>query len=398
MKMDWDAESPAMKKSYDSFTIYFTRLGENQAFITVNISDSAADAQDVTCKIYEALFEHLKKQRLQIIYERIFCSLEYSDAVLKARRSVLEQVHPNEHFPFTLIQGHPVGRCGLAGIQLRAFDPSAPDDSIWTLFEHDKPVGKGWRRHGATFIMLQNIFGNTEIEDRYQQTSDMFDRANSILTEADFDFKYVLRTWIYISKILDWYGEFNRARNARFTEFGLLGRSEKVNTEAEKIYLPASTGILGENPQGAVVTMDVLAVHQDSPNISVYHTTGSRQKSPYRYGSAFSRAMTLKEKDITHILLSGTASIDEHGKTVFLNDPLNQIRHTLNVIKTLIAEEGASLADIIEATVFFKRPQDLILYEQAAAEFGISDLPAVYIMADVCREDLMFEIDAVIAF
>lgn len=385
-------------RSYQYFKVYSTLLGGNQAYISATVTDCAIDVSLLTEHIYRELMNLLQDSGFQIVHERIFASLEFEQSILMAREQVLGSLGLPGASPYTFIQGNPVAGRGLAGIQLRAYKPEHSSDKIWTIFEQDRAVGRGWTRNGASFRMLQNIYGSNAGSDRYHQACDMFDRAQEILKKEGLSFKNVLRTWIYLSRILDWYGEFNRARNARFTEFGLLGLSEKENREAEQIYLPASTGILGENPLGAVSVMDVFAVAPNSKNISIAQTTGVQQMSPYRYGSAFSRAVTLKEADVTHILLSGTASIDEHGKTVHIDDMRAQIRKTFSVVKALIEKEGASLQDINEATVFLKDERDIDLYWDVANELDVTDLPAVFMVADVCRVDLLFEIDAAIAF
>jgi enamine deaminase RidA (YjgF/YER057c/UK114 family) len=383
---------------FEFYKIYSTLLGGNQIYISAAITDNAVDAAISTEKVYYEILAQLKTGGFEIVHERIFASLEYRETILSARGQAFITHGLSADTPLTFIQGHPIKARGLAGIQIRAFKPTQESDKVWTIFEDGKPVGRGWSRNGAQFSMLQDIYGDPSQADRYHEAGDMFDRAQRILEQDGLGFENVLRTWIYLSKILDWYGEFNRARNARFTEYGILGHSEKENTEAEQIYMPASTGILGENPHNAAGTMDVLAVSPDSENISLAHTTGVQQMSPYRYGSAFSRAMTLKENDVTHILLSGTASIDEHGKTVFLDDTKKQIRKTFEVVEALIEKEGATLQDINEATVFLKSDDDIELYWQTAEKFGVTDLPAIFIVADVCRADLLFEIDAAIAW
>ncbi len=379
----------------DGFKIHTTILGGNQAYITAAAEGDVVPPVDA---LYKRLFDVLQRHRLQIVHERIFAELDAFEEVMKARDGAFASLGRREELPYTFIQGRPARGGKLAGVQIRAFRPEEKDDGLWVISHNGRAVGRRWRRRGAEFLMLQNIIGNPAISDRYHQACDMFDNAQAALRANGLDFRNVLRTWIYLSNILEWYGEFNRARNARFTEFGLLGLSEKENTEAEHIYLPASTGILGENPAGAVGAMDVFAAAPGSRAPKVTHTTGVQQKSPYRYGSAFSRAMTMREQDVTHILLSGTASIDEHGKTVFQGDVRAQIRKTFQVVEALIRSEGASPQHIHEATVFFKCPHDAVYYDEIVAEFGVPDLPAVFIVADVCRDDLLFELDAAIAF
>jgi enamine deaminase RidA (YjgF/YER057c/UK114 family) len=141
--------------------------------------------------------------------------------------------------------------------------------------------------------------------------------------------------------------------------------------------------------------MDVLAIHSSPESTTkVRPIYGSKQKSPFRYGSAFSRAIVIEDLQSKLILVSGTASIDEEGRSVFIGDPAAQIKQTLKVISALIVPEGATLKDICEATVFFKRKQDFSVYQKIAEENGISNAPSVNVIADVCRDELLFEIDA----
>ncbi|MBN1561057.1 hypothetical protein JW998_12460 [candidate division KSB1 bacterium] len=384
--------------NFEAFKIYSTVLGGDQLYLSAAVTRQTEQSHLLTERLYTELLGRLVRDGYEIIHERIFASLQYHHQIIAARAAALRAHGLDASSPLTFIQGHPAHGRGLAGVQMRAFRPNRAGDSVRTIYEGDFPVGKSWVRNGASFQIVQNMYGESDTADRYHESCEMFDRTQKILQQNGASFKNVLRTWIYLSKILDWYGEFNRARNARFTEYGLLGLSEKENTEAEQIYLPASTGILGENPHGAASTMDVFAVAPDSRNITITHSSGVQQKSPYRYGSAFSRAMTLKEADVTHILLSGTASIDEHGKTAFTDDVREQIRKTFHVVQALIDKEGASLGDINEATVFLKEGKDLETYWRVADEFGVPDFPAILLIADVCRADLLFEIDAAVAF
>jgi len=64
---------------------------------------------------------------------------------------------------------------------------------------------------------------------------------------------------------------------------------------------------------------------------------------------------------------------------------------------SLLRQEGAGLADICAATVFVKRPEYAEVFCEMAAERGLEDFPAVCVVADVCREELLFEIDAAAA-
>jgi enamine deaminase RidA (YjgF/YER057c/UK114 family) len=306
-----------------------------------------------------------------------------------------------EEIPITYIQGHPLWGEGFAGVQIYAFKPARPEDKIWTIHDGRMPHGRGWKRRGTTFLMLQNVHGfqeeSTIDNDREEQTIRMFDRANRLLLSQDATYRNVVRTWIYLSDILDWYGEFNQVRSSKYKQFNLIP-TKPDSVETEQIYLPASTGIEGDNPFGAAVVMDALAMIQEPESqIEIVQNTGSRQRSPYRYGSAFSRSIIIREPDSSQLYVSGTASIDEHGNTLFPGNPRAQIQQTFDIVKALIKRENASLRDICHATVFLKRRDDIPIYRDVVQSYGLQELPAICMIADICRDDLLFELDAIVA-
>ena len=55
---------------------------------------------------------------------------------------------------------------------------------------------------------------------------------------------------------------------------------------------------------------------------------------------------------------------------------------------------GATLTDLCGATVFLKRAEDLEVCRQVLREASLADLPAVWVLGDVCRDELLFEMDA----
>ncbi|MBN1782778.1 hypothetical protein JW948_16700 [bacterium] len=380
----------------NGYTLYTSRVGKEQFFFTAAVNPQVDD-HDVCRDIYRHVTEKIHQENMHMVLERIFGNLDAETQLLEARRQGIESGGESPSDPFTFIQGHPIGSSGLAGIQIRAVKPSAPD-KIWRITHENEPCGQAWRRNDTTYILIQNIHGAAATGDnsRKAQTERMFDRAMSILRDQGATYRHVVRTWIYLEDILDWYGLFNEVRNEKYHDFGLIHDTRDDRRIAEKIYLPASTGIHGINHVRASGTMDVFAIVQgDASCTEIIPITGEKQNSAFRYGSAFSRAMTIREADATQILVSGTASIDEEGNTVYKNDTRAQILKTFEVIDALIGREHAALSDIAKATVFLKNARDHELYLKTLDECGLPDLPAVVVQADVCRDDLLFELDAV---
>jgi enamine deaminase RidA (YjgF/YER057c/UK114 family) len=91
--------------------------------------------------------------------------------------------------------------------------------------------------------------------------------------------------------------------------------------------------------------------------------------------------------------VSGTASIDDHGASVHEGDFESQTRRTFETVEALLAGAGAGPTQVRQATAFVKHPSDARAYERLAEGVGLP-VPAVAMVADVCRPELLFELDA----
>jgi enamine deaminase RidA (YjgF/YER057c/UK114 family) len=383
------------------YTIYTSIVGADQFYLIASVKDQDADPIETCREIYIQIAAIIKQMEIQIFRENIFGSISIQKDIIKAREDILRDFGFYEELPITYIQGNPIWGKGFSGLQIFAVKLSQPDDKIWTVYEDGVPFGRVINRNGATILSLQNIHGlsenNLNNNSYTNQTYQMFDQTNRLLSKYGADYHDVVCTRIYISDILDWYNEFNRVRNAKYTEFGILPEKSE-NLIMEEIYLPSSTGIQADNPDGTTAVMNILAVAKGSnTQFKIRHNNGTKQRSAYGYGSAFSRSTIICEPNSKHILVSGTASIDEHGKSLYPGNPREQIRKTLEIVDTLLSKEGASLKDICHATVFLKRQKDISIYHEVANEFKLADMPAVCIIADVCRDELLFELDAIAA-
>ncbi len=122
------------------------------------------------------------------------------------------------------------------------------------------------------------------------------------------------------------------------------------------------------------------------------------------YGSAFSRGMRIDLNGLVILLISGTASIDEQGRTVHVGDLRAQTRRTFKNITALLAAEGATWKDIVRTTCYLRdidRDYQDFNEERNAfyREQGLDPLPAsTGIQAKLCRSDLLIEIEAIAMF
>ena len=124
----------------------------------------------------------------------------------------------------------------------------------------------------------------------------------------------------------------------------------------------------------------------------------------YTKPSSFSRGMRIDIGEVTILLISGTASIDEHGQGVHLGDFRAQMRRTLGNIAGLLASEGCTWHDIVRTSCYLRdieRDYDAFNEERTAffKEQGIDPLPAsTGIQAILCRPELLIEIEAIAMF
>ena len=124
----------------------------------------------------------------------------------------------------------------------------------------------------------------------------------------------------------------------------------------------------------------------------------------YDYGSAFSRGMRIDLNGLSILLISGTASIDDAGRTVHVGDLRGQVWRTFDNITKLLASEGATWRDIVRTTCYLRDiERDYQAFNEERSAFykmqGLDPLPAsTGIQAILCRPDLLVEIEAIAMF
>jgi len=124
----------------------------------------------------------------------------------------------------------------------------------------------------------------------------------------------------------------------------------------------------------------------------------------YPRPSSFSRALRLDIKGVTILLISGTASVDEQGRTIHVGDFGAQTRRTYENITQLLAAEGATWRDVVRTTCYLRDiERDYAQFNEIRTKLfrdqGLDPLPAsTGIQAILCRPDLLVEIEAIAIF
>ena len=207
---------------------------------------------------------------------------------------------------------------------------------------------------------------------------------------------HVARFWNYFARInddeagLERYRQFNLGRAAAFEAAGRVG----------DVAIPAACA-LGFT-RGEHLTVSFVATRRAGTSLE-----NPRQVNAYRYPSQygpqsplFSRAVIQPAAEGHLLLVSGTASIVGHA-TLHEGDVAAQTRETLANLRAVFGEAerqaGAGAFPMREASykVYVRHPADAsIVRRELRAALG-PDIDAHFIRADICRRDLLVEIEAV---
>jgi enamine deaminase RidA (YjgF/YER057c/UK114 family) len=121
----------------------------------------------------------------------------------------------------------------------------------------------------------------------------------------------------------------------------------------------------------------------------------------YALPSSFSRGLSVTVEAGQRILwLSGTASIDEAGRTIHVGDFRAQLWRTYRNLTRLLEAEGANWSDIVRTSCYLRDiERDYDEFNKVRTLFfrcmAVDPVPAsTGIQARLCRNDLLIEIEA----
>lgn len=261
------------------------------------------------------------------------------------------------------------------------------------IWESPTPVNSGnegtiaWNSNDEVLFMHLR---EAQSDDIASQTELAYARLSEL--QKRLGYPCSLRYWNVFADINE--GEADAELYKQFC----LGRGQalKVDDGVEK-RLPAASALGGRQPELMVC---VLASKQPGQQIE-----NPRQVSAYKYprqygprSPSFARA-TLKNWNNSEqdLFISGTASIVGH-ETLHIGNPLAQLDETLTNIESLLSNTSKThgrynLGDMDYLRVYIRHAEDYApIREKLEARIG-RDLPIIYLHADICRADLLVEIE-----
>ena len=120
----------------------------------------------------------------------------------------------------------------------------------------------------------------------------------------------------------------------------------------------------------------------------------------YEQPSAFSRGMRVELANEVMLLISGTASVDEHGASLHAGDFKAQCRRMFHNVTSLLDAEGADWHDMARTTIYIADMRDYAAFNEVRCELydslGLRPYPAsTCIEARICRPELLVEMEAI---
>jgi enamine deaminase RidA (YjgF/YER057c/UK114 family) len=296
--------------------------------------------------------------------------------------------------------------CDGAALALEAWAVGGEDLRVQRFGQHAVAVSYDNLR----WVFCGGISEGPSEQGVYAQTLAALEQMAEVLRKAGSGFEHAARTWFYLGGITDpeadtqRYKELNRARSDFYHPLSF--HKNMVEKVAEGVY-PASTGI---GMQGIGITAGCLTLQTSRSDVRLLALENPRQTPAYAYhpryspqSPKFSRAMALVAGDYVTTWVSGTASIVD-AESLHLEDPVRQTEQTIDNIERLISREnmgfhgiagaGATLQDLAKIRVYVKRSEDYDIV-RAICRKRFGTLPAIYAIADVCRPELLVEIEGV---
>ncbi len=332
---------------------------------------------DQAKEIFSGIHDILRSSNAHVLQERVFSTQAAVETLRRARCAVYGDLDDGVAPSFLVASEGSSGP--IAGVQVHAVSSAARPEEIDL---EGNLCGRILRVPGRAYITLSGI-SDLQHERADAQARTMMEKAQAVLKKFGADFLSVPRTWMWLKDILSWYDAFNRVRTTFFTEWGLIGAGSRQS-------MPASTGIGLGPANGGHCAMDLIAVLEPTDCTQYLQVTG-KQHCALEYGSAFSRAASSIMPAGRTVFVSGTASIDANGATTHIGDAAGQINATIENVRAVLSEMQCRDEDVVQVIAYCKTTEVEKVFDSIKNKLA---WPWLTVICDICRPDLLFEIEA----
>ncbi len=257
----------------------------------------------------------------------------------------------------------------------------------------------------SKMIFIEGIAASSFSDSVRVQSDEVFGNLDKVLKDNGFEARDIVRQWNYIGNITAHrncrqnYQEFNDARSAYY------------QTTLWHHGYPAATGI-GADSQGIIVGCVAyrssvstiyplnnplqIAAHEYSKQVLIDNNAGAIKSTP-----KFERAKLIEIEGRPCCFVSGTAAI-RGEQSMDMKSARMQTVQTIENIEYLVSKQnlvnfGCKPFDLKFANlrVYIKNTEDYAAVKETVEEL-YPQVPVVYTVADVCRDELLVEIEGIL--
>ena len=224
-----------------------------------------------------------------------------------------------------------------------------------------------------------NTAQNSEYQTRLLFNEYIMQLAQEGCTLAD----NCMRTWLFVNDVDVNYGGVVTARNKVFFTQGLT----------EDTHYIASTGIGGRACDPQVMTqMDNYAIAGIQKEQVHYLYAPTHLNRTSDYGVSFERGTTVDYGDRRHVIISGTASINNKGQIEHPKDIVSQTHRMWDNVEALLKEAGCSYDEVGVMLVYLRDIADYGIVSRMYDE-RFPNHPRIIVHAPVCRSGWLIEME-----
>ena len=247
------------------------------------------------------------------------------------------------------------------------------------------PSGLYEVKHGD-FRHLWNASAHNTAQNSEYQTRLLFNEyVMQLMQEGCTLADNCIRTWLFVNDVDVNYAGVVTARNKVFFTQGLT----------EDTHYIASTGIGGRACDPQVMTqMDNYAIAGIKKEQVHYLYAPTHLNRTSDYGVSFERGTTVDYGDRRHVIISGTASINNKGQIEHPKDIVKQTHRMWDNVEALLKEADCSYDEVGVMIVYLRDIADYALVNRLYEE-RFPNHPRIIVHAPVCRAGWLIEMECI---
>ena len=267
----------------------------------------------------------------------------------------------------------------------------------------------------AKRLFVGGVQGDVSGNSFQQQAEEVFTKLGTLMRQEQLPLESIVRQWNYIERITDTETS-GRQRYQIFND----ARSRFYRQSTWENGYPAATGI-GTQAGGVLVGLDAVYPAGKGSETKIIRVDNPLQVAAHRYSQQvlignkdsllaekttpkFERAKAISYGDKAMVYISGTAAIrgeeslreaDIARQTIMTCENIEYLISAANLRQSgMPAQEDAALSHL---RIYLKHPHDRPAVEQILKE-RYGPLPIIYMEADICRDELLIEMEGTAYF